>query len=79
MRYNKELLEKLLEIFGEEVIGWSKDKIRIALSDAVDKMHYISITLKKAPERRTAFKTFIELSEVEDEFLELYINELDKK
>lgn len=79
MRYNKELLEKLLEIFGEEVIGWSRDKVRIALSDEVDKVHSLSTILKTAPKRRDAFKIFIELSEVEDEFLELYINKLDKK
>jgi hypothetical protein len=77
MIYNKELTDELVECFGEEVFNWSKSTIRYNLEMAVEAAK--RLILNCHPSARDAIhKIYNEIKEVDDQFTELYINEIDE-
>lgn len=77
MIYNQELTDNLKEIFGQDVLSWSKSKIRNELENIVNETHNVAMTATTEEDKNKAFNLYREFKAIDDEFTELYILELD--
>ena len=77
--YNKELTSKLESLFTDTVFSWTKNKIRNELENLVSKAHSLAVMDNNKIVREIAFEMFSNIKEIDDEFTELYTQELDYK
>ena len=77
MIYNEELTSKLKEVLGNDVEDWDKSIIRSELENEVATLHNLAMTAKSKEDRSLAFEFFLEVKDIDNDFTELYINELD--
>lgn len=78
MIFNADITDRLTDLFGEDVLGWSRSKIRNKLEEAV------SETLKQVREEKTmAMKKIMaqaynKVRDLDNDFTELYTSSLDE-
>ena len=77
--YNKGLTGKLEALFGETVLSWTNAKIRNELETSVAEVHEVVMGSGTKKIRDEAFEIFQSIKDIDDEFTDLYINELDFK
>ncbi len=78
MIYNKELTSKLRELLGNDVEEWDRLVVRTELEKEVEILHNLAMTAKTKEIRDSTFEVFKVVKDIDDEFTELYINELDQ-
>ena len=79
MIYNKKMTDKLIEALGPEVLEMSKNEIRMNLEDAVIFANNLLVDAKTESIRSQALNLYTQIKEVDNEYTELYIQELDAK
>ena len=79
MIYNKELTSKLRELLGNDVEEWDRSVVRTELEKEVEILHNLAMTAKTKEIRDSTFEVFKVVKDIDDEFTELYTNELDQE
>lgn len=78
MIYNKDLTNSLIEVFGDEVKEWSKDKVRSQLDDVVEEVNKLLLASENKLIREGLHATYLQVKDVDNTFMELFMKELDK-
>ena len=76
MIYNTELTKSLVDLFGIDVLEWSKNKIRNSLEDRV---HNLSEQILHGDEESYSIETlklYKDVKDLDNEFTLLYTNEI---
>jgi len=76
MIYNEILTYKLINIFGNIVLEWGKNKIRNSLEEQVERIKSLILYGENKDIRDKARELFKQIKSVDDEFTELYINDI---
>ena len=79
MIYNEELTSRLKGLLGNDVEEWDKSVIRTELENEVQVLHNLATTSKSKTMRDSAFEVFHFVKGIDNEFTELYTNELDQE
>lgn len=77
MIYNEDLTNDLVQLFGEQVLSWSKEKIRNKLEDLTDEKR--DSILNSNEVSKDQLKTYQYIKDIDDKFTLEYILDLDKK
>ena len=79
MIYNEELTSRLKGLLGNDVEEWDKSVIRTELENEVETLHNLAMTAKTRGIRDSTFEVLNVVKEIDSEFTELYIQELDQE
>jgi len=77
MIYDESLTNKLVTLFGKDVVNWTKSKIRNELEGYVSLINERILKLENSSLVNDAITLYHEVKNIENEFMERYIKELD--
>jgi len=77
MIYSESLTNKLVTLFGKDVVNWTKSKIRNELEGYVSLINERILKLENSSLVNDAITLYHEVKNIENEFMERYIKELD--
>jgi hypothetical protein len=78
MIYSESLTNKLIALFGKDVVNWTKTKIRNELEGYVSLVNERILKLENSSLVKDALVLYHEVKDIEDQFMENYTIELDK-
>jgi hypothetical protein len=78
MIYTEELTSRLKGLLGNDVEEWDKSVIRAELENEVETLHNLAMMAKTKEVRDSAFEVFHVVKDIDNEFTELYIQELNQ-
>jgi hypothetical protein len=80
MIYNEDLTIDLVNVFGKEVLEWSENKIRVELDKKVDSARDSLLLSKEDTDKTlvcTRFLNYAKIKDIDNEFTEKYIEQLE--